>query len=154
MTKVYRKHQKLPIREARWKWDYLNAKYQKGENITKYIESEMVRKFALELINSREYPEQIEDWVAKHLNPELEKKLNLAVRARRKRSYDNEKIMYAKKSVFLEYQAWKVISDLATAKDISLSEAILLLEKFASSEKLASWQKEAEVPITKQEEQE
>ncbi|RIY32924.1 hypothetical protein CKF54_03740 [Psittacicella hinzii] len=139
--KKYRKHQKLPVREAKWKWNYLNSKYQKGENITKYIEQEMVRQFSLELINSREYPEQIEKWVEEHLNPDLVKKLDMAVRARRKRADDNEVVLYAKKSVFLEYEAWKVLSELSTAKGVSLSEAILLLEKFVDKEKLESYKK-------------
>ncbi|RIY33307.1 hypothetical protein CJP74_02455 [Psittacicella melopsittaci] len=129
MTKKYRKHQKLPIREAKWKWEYLHSKYLKGVNITKYIESEMVRTFSLDLINARENPEAIEAWVENHLNPALVKSLDMAVRARRKRNNDNENLIYAKKSIFLEFEAWEALSTYAKEHNVSLSEAILLLFK-------------------------
>ncbi|MFC6275926.1 Ter macrodomain-binding protein MatP [Psittacicella hinzii] len=140
-NRLYRKHQKLPTHEAKWKWDYLYNKYLRGENITKYIEAEIVREISLELINAKNKPELIDGWIAKHLNENLHKKLQQALRAKRKRFHDNEKILFAKKTIDLEFKAWHQLSELSRDKEISLSEAIQLLFDLVDKEKLAAYHK-------------
>lgn len=135
-SRIYRKHQKLPTNEATWTWEYLINKYNRGENITRYIEAETIRSLSVDLINSKNDPEIITAWVAKHLNPKLVTKLNQALRAKRKRFHDNEKLLLSKKTIDLEYSAWKTLSDTAKECNLSLSETVNLVFNLINLEQI------------------
>ncbi len=84
------KYQKLENQEANWKWIYLIRKHREGENITRYEERSLQEAKAQELLESQNYPSQIEEWIKNHLSPALPIKLDQAIRARRKRFFNGE----------------------------------------------------------------
>lgn len=118
------KYQKLENQEANWKWLYLIKKSREGENITCYTEKSLQEEIVHQLMESQNYPEQIEDWIKKHLAPNLIVKLDQAIRARRKRFFNGEKQSTKKKSIDLEYAVWLRLSRYSRKMKMTLSETI------------------------------
>ena len=104
------KYQKLENQEANWKWLYLIKKHREGENITRYEENSLREDKVLQLINAKNYPAAIEEWIKTHLAHNLVIKLDQAIRARRKRFFNGEKQATKKKSIDLEYAVWLRLS--------------------------------------------
>lgn len=118
------KYQKLENQEANWKWLYLIKKSREGENITCYTEQSLQEDIVRQLMESQNYPEQIEDWIKKHLATNLIVKLDQAIRARRKRFFNGEKQATKKKSIDLEYAVWLRLSRYSRKMKMTLSETI------------------------------
>ncbi|MBN6710247.1 macrodomain Ter protein MatP [Haemophilus haemoglobinophilus] len=118
------KYQKLENQEANWKWLYLIKKSREGENITCYTEQSLQEDIVRQLMESQNYPEQIEDWIKKHLATNLIVKLDQAIRARRKRFFNGEKQSTKKKSIDLEYAVWLRLSRYSRKMKMTLSETI------------------------------
>lgn len=118
------KYQKLENQEANWKWLYLIKKSREGENITCYTEKSLQEEIVRQLMESQNYPEQIENWIKKHLSPNLIVKLDQAIRARRKRFFNGEKQATKKKSIDLEYAVWLRLSRYSRKMKMTLSETI------------------------------
>ncbi|WP_044470958.1 macrodomain Ter protein MatP [Mannheimia massilioguelmaensis] len=118
------KYQKLENQETHWKWLYLTKKNREGENITRYEERSLQESKALDLVNSRNHPEKIEEWIANHMAQSLIIKLDQAIRARRKRFFNAEKQSTKKKSIDLEYAVWLRLSKYSKKMKMTLSETI------------------------------
>ncbi len=118
------KYQKLENQEANWKWLYLIKKHREGENITRYEENSLREDKVLQLINAKNYPATIEEWIKTHLAHNLVIKLDQAIRARRKRFFNGEKQATKKKSIDLEYAVWLRLSKYSRKMKMTLSETI------------------------------
>ncbi len=118
------KYQKLENQEANWKWLYLIKKHREGENITRYEENSLREDKVLQLINTKNYPTAIEEWIKTHLAHNLVIKLDQAIRARRKRFFNGEKQATKKKSIDLEYAVWLRLSKYSRKMKMTLSETI------------------------------
>ena len=118
------KYQKLENQEANWKWLYLIKKHREGENITRYEENSLREDKVLQLINAKNYPMAIEEWIKTHLAHNLVIKLDQAIRARRKRFFNGEKQATKKKSIDLEYAVWLRLSKYSRKMKMTLSETI------------------------------
>ncbi len=118
------KYQKLENQEANWKWLYLIKKHREGENITRYEENSLREDKVLQLINAKNYPAAIEEWIKTHLAHNLVIKLDQAIRARRKRFFNGEKQATKKKSIDLEYAVWLRLSKYSRKMKMTLSETI------------------------------
>ena len=118
------KYQKLENQEANWKWLYLIKKHRDGENITRYEENSLREDKVLQLINAKNYPAAIEEWIKTHLAHNLVIKLDQAIRARRKRFFNGEKQATKKKSIDLEYAVWLRLSKYSRKMKMTLSETI------------------------------
>ena len=118
------KYQKLEHQEANWKWLYLIKKHREGENITCYPERSLQENIVLQLLESQNKPEEINQWIELHLSPDLIIKLDQAIRARRKRYFNAENKHSRKKSIDLEYVVWQRLSKYAKSMEMTLSETI------------------------------
>lgn len=118
------KYQKLENQEAHWKWLYLIKKNREGENITRYEERSLQQSKVHDLLESQNYPEKIEEWIANHMVESLIIKLDQAIRARRKRFFNAEKLSTKKKSIDLEYEVWLRLSKYSKKMKMTLSETI------------------------------
>ncbi len=118
------KYQKLENQEANWKWLYLIKKHREGENITRYEENSLREDKVLQLINAKNYPVAIEEWIKAHLAHNLVIKLDQAIRARRKRFFNGEKQATKKKFIDLEYAVWLRLSKYSRKMKMTLSETI------------------------------
>ncbi|PJG86521.1 macrodomain Ter protein MatP [Conservatibacter flavescens] len=118
------KYQKLENQEANWKWVYLIKKQRDGHQISKYEEKSLEQEMIRQLLESQNNPKRIEEWIAKHLSPNLTIKLDQAIRARRKRFFNGEKQSTKKKSIDLEYAVWQRLSKYSKKMNMTLSETI------------------------------
>lgn len=118
------KYQKLENQEAQWKWIYLIRKHRDEETITRYPEQSLEQAKVLELLDSKNNPEKIEDWIQNNLAPELTAKLDQAIRARRKRFFNGEKQSTRKKSIDLDYAVWLRLSKYSENMNETLSQTI------------------------------
>lgn len=146
MTK-YTRHQKLPAQEATWKWEYLHRKLSHGENITKYTEQALVTEVTEQLVASHDNPELVEAWIMNHLNPKLVVKISQAIRRKRKRYFDNEKIFSSKKMVELDYEAWSLLSTYSKSKNVSLSRAVVELMDLLGELQVADLRQQAKIEL-------
>lgn len=117
------KYQQLEHQETNWKWMYLMKKIKDGVNITKYLEKSQIEIKTNLLIEVQGQAEKINDWVEKHLNPELEIKLSQALRAKRKRFYNSEQHS-RKKSIDLNYTTWQRLARYSKRFNLTLSQTI------------------------------
>lgn len=132
------KYKKLENLEAGWKWLYLMKKAHEGHPITNsVVRSEDEHLTAL--FQSYEHqPEQINQWILQHLNPDLTIKLDQAIRARRKRYFNAEHQTTRKKSIDLEYSVWVRLSQLSKRRGKTLSETVIqLIEDAEEKDKYA-----------------
>lgn len=132
------KYQQLENLEAGWKWLYLLNKYRMGEPITRYLDSSEQEHAIYLFLKLEHEPIKVVDWINKHLNPELEKKLKQAIRAKRKRHFNSEQEHTRKKSIDLDYRIWEMLSKKAQELNLTLSETIEYLVNEASITEKAS----------------
>lgn len=118
------KYQKLENQETHWKWLYLTKKQREGENVTRYEEKSLAEQQIKALIACQNQPSAIEDWIAQHMAPQLNIKLDQAIRARRKRFFNAEKQHTRKKSIDLEYAVWQRLSRYSRKMGMTLSQTI------------------------------
>jgi len=133
------KYLQLENLESGWKWKYLLKKHGEGELITRHIEQSAADE-AVKLLKSYEHqPENISQWITKHMNPELSIRMSQTIRARRKRHFNAEQQHTRKKSIDLEYLVWQRLAGLAQRRSSTLSETIVqLIEDAEHKEKYAS----------------
>ncbi|BAN95880.1 hypothetical protein E05_11140 [Plautia stali symbiont] len=133
------KYQQLENLESGWKWKYLVKKHREGELITRHIELSAAQAAVETLLAMENNPVEVGDWIAKHINPELENRLKQTIRARRKRHFNTEHQHTRKKSIDLEYLVWQRLAGLAQRRNSTLSETIVqLIEDAERKEKYAS----------------
>lgn len=133
------KYQQLENLESGWKWQYLMRKWKENEVITRYIDSSQIKEIIEQLQACEHNPEKIENWIEKHMAPDLNIKLNQAIRAKRKRYFNAEHRHTKKKSIDLEFSVWKKLSERAKQLDSTLSDTI----EYLLSESLNSQDDEA-----------
>lgn len=121
------KYQQLENLEAGWKWKYLNEKALHNESITRWIDSSEI-EVALEQLTAMEAePIKVNDWISTHISPEYDRKLNQAIRAKRKRYFNGEQKHTSKKSIDLDFEVWKKLSTLSNDLGTTLSDCIEIL---------------------------
>lgn len=121
------KYQQLENLECGWKWQYLVKKHREGERITQYLEKSADQQAVLELLKLENNPVKVIEWIAKHLNADLENRMKQTIRARRKRHFNAEHQNTRKKSIDLEFLVWQRLANLAKKHNVTLSEMIVQL---------------------------
>lgn len=121
------KYQQLENLECGWKWQYLVKKHREGERITHYLEKSADQQAVLELLKLENNPVKVIEWIAKHLNADLENRMKQTIRARRKRHFNAEHQNTRKKSIDLEFLVWQRLANLAKKHNVTLSEMIVQL---------------------------
>lgn len=121
------KYQQLENLECGWRWKYLVKKYQEGEDITRHIEISAAQNAITQLLSFENNPTKVTDWIAEHLNPELDNRMKQTIRARRKRHFNAEHQNTRKKSIDLEFLVWQRLANLAKRRQVTLSEIIIQL---------------------------
>ncbi|MCD9475833.1 Ter macrodomain-binding protein MatP [Photobacterium carnosum] len=121
------KYQQLENLECGWKWNYLTNKILTGCNVTKWIDSSEIESSVAKLKAMESEPVNVLDWIIGNLNQEHERKLNQAIRAKRKRHFNAEQRHTKKKSVDLDYAVWQKLSERSQSLGATLSETIELL---------------------------
>lgn len=133
------KYQQLENLESGWKWKYLVKKHREGELITRYIELSAAQEAVNALLAMENHPVDVGEWIAQHINPDLNNRLKQTIRARRKRHFNAEHQHTRKKSIDLEYLVWQRLAGLAQRRHSTLSETIVqLIEDAERKEKYAS----------------
>lgn len=133
------KYQQLENLESGWKWKYLVKKHREGEPITGYVEISAADEAVEQLLTMENKPEQINNWISRHMNPALENRMKQTIRARRKRHFNAEHQHTRKKSIDLDFIVWQRLAGLAQRRDATLSETIVqLIEDAERKEKYAS----------------
>lgn len=133
------KYQQLENLESGWKWKYLVKKHREGEAITGYVEISAADEAVEQLLTMENKPEQINNWISRHMNPALENRMKQTIRARRKRHFNAEHQHTRKKSIDLDFIVWQRLAGLAQRRDATLSETIVqLIEDAERKEKYAS----------------
>lgn len=121
------KYQQLENLECGWKWAYLYNKTLVGCNVTKWIDSSEIEESIANLKVMESEPVNILDWIVGNINQEYERKLNQAIRAKRKRYFNAEQRNTKKKSIDLDYAVWQKLSEKSQSLGATLSETIELL---------------------------
>jgi hypothetical protein len=129
------KYQQLDNLESGWKWQYLIHKHKMGETITRYLDQSEDKAAIEKLLALESDPLPVSYWIEQHLFLDLRNKLKQAIRAKRKRHFNAEKLHTRKKSIDLDYRVWERLSERAQSLDSTLSDTI---------EYLLSEEKEAE----------
>ncbi|HDR2752080.1 MULTISPECIES: macrodomain Ter protein MatP [Enterobacter] len=133
------KYQQLENLESGWKWKYLVKKHREGELITCYIEASAAQEAVDMLLTLENEPVQVNNWIAKHINPELLNRMKQTIRARRKRHFNAEHQHTRKKSIDLEFIVWQRLAGLAQRRGKTLSETVVqLIEDAEHKEKYAN----------------
>lgn len=84
-------------------------------------------------------PVLVNNWIDKHMNPELVNRMKQTIRARRKRHFNAEHQHTRKKSIDLEFIVWQRLAGLAQRRGKTLSETIVqLIEDAENKEKYAN----------------
>lgn len=118
------KYQQLDNLESGWKWQYLIHRHREGLVITRHLD-QLISEEAVNLLLQLEHqPTQVVEWINQHMNPALDKQLKQSIRARRKRHFNAETLHTKKKSIDLEYSAWKQLVTYAQNQQLTLSDAI------------------------------
>lgn len=122
----YERYQILPEMETSWKLEYLNKKISSGVNITKYVERGLIDS-ATQLIVFCDAmtPSQMDHWLASHACPEIIRTLDQAIRRRRKRYFNNEKLTSQRKILDIDYSSWLALSQYAKLNNVTMSQAIM-----------------------------
>ncbi|MCG3884467.1 Ter macrodomain-binding protein MatP [Photobacterium leiognathi] len=110
--------------EAGWHYSYLSKKMAEGTNVTRWIDASEIAKAADELRQMKHEPTKVHEWIENNLDKDLLKKMNQAIRAKRKRYFDSEHEHKKKKSIDIEFQVWKKLSEFSVTNGCTLSEAI------------------------------
>lgn len=130
------KYQQLENLECGWKWGYLVKKSREGVNVTKYLEMSEIEMAIEELYQIEHAPTMILAWIEAHLSAEFAHKLKQAIRAKRKRHFNAERLQTKKKSIDLDYYIWEKLSQKSAELGSTLSETIeYLLSEAARTEK-------------------
>ena len=133
------KYQQLENLESGWKWKYLVKKHREGELITCYIEASAAQEAVDMLLTLENEPVQVNNCIAKHINPALLNRMKQTIRARRKRHFNAEHQHTRKKSIDLEFIVWQRLAGLAQRRGKTLSETVVqLIEDAEHKEKYAN----------------
>ncbi|WP_445663057.1 macrodomain Ter protein MatP [Enterobacter soli] len=133
------KYQQLENLESGWKWKYLVKKHREGELITCYLEASAAQEAVDMLLTLENEPVQVNNWIAKHINPALLNRMKQTIRARRKRHFNAEHQHTRKKSIDLEFIVWQRLAGLAQRRGKTLSETVVqLIEDAEHKEKYAN----------------
>ena len=118
------KYQQLDNLESGWKWQYLVHKHRIGEAITRYIDESEAQAAIKALLAMEDNPLPVVSWIHQHLALDLDNKLKQAIRAKRKRHFNAERLHTRKKSIDLDYRVWERLSERAQGLDATLSDTI------------------------------
>ncbi len=124
VDKPVMKYQQLDNLESGWKWQYLMHKHKMGETITRYVDQSEDRAAVDQLLALESDPLPISQWIEQHLAVDLSNKLKQAIRAKRKRHFNAERLHTRKKSIDLDYRVWERLSERAQLLDSTLSDTI------------------------------
>lgn len=109
------------------------------ELITRYIEASAAQKPSMCCSRWKMSPVLVNNWIDKHMNPELVNRMKQTIRARRKRHFNAEHQHTRKKSIDLEFIVWQRLAGLAQRRGKTLSETIVqLIEDAENKEKYAN----------------
>jgi macrodomain Ter protein organizer (MatP/YcbG family) len=133
------KYQQLDNLESGWKWHYLVKKHQAGAAITCHLDQHAAEAAMTLLLQLEHHPAQVVQWIANHMNHDLDRQLKQSIRARRKRHFNAEQPDTRKKSIDLEFLAWTSLVGYAQQRQLTLSEAVMhLVTAAADKEQYAS----------------
>lgn len=114
-------------------------KHREGELITCYIEASAAQEAVDMLLTLENEPVQVNNWIAKHINPALLNRMKQTIRARRKRHFNAEHQHTRKKSIDLEFIVWQRLAGLAQRRGKTLSKTVVqLIEDAEHKEKYAN----------------